>query len=251
MADRYLLESGAPDGYLLEDGSGVLLLETGVKCLFNISQFRAGFSQVRAGLQVIEDQIVVALGGGGAVFNSADKDADITLSGGDLTATRAAGTGPSAVRSTNSHSGSGKYYFEVKRSNISTPSSAAIIALATPSYVLTDQAGQVDEESVGFYADGLVWFDGGSSDLSIPIADEEWAGIAFDAATGDIWIRNSSGYAVSGDPAGGTNPSLSGLSALKSWLAAVQLYDGGDEAVANFGGSAFAYTIPSGFTAWG
>ena len=29
MADRYLLESGAPDGYLLEDSSGVLLLEGG------------------------------------------------------------------------------------------------------------------------------------------------------------------------------------------------------------------------------
>lgn len=29
MADRYLLESGAPDGYLLEDGSGVLILEAG------------------------------------------------------------------------------------------------------------------------------------------------------------------------------------------------------------------------------
>lgn len=28
MADRYLLESSAVDGYLLEDGSGVLLLET-------------------------------------------------------------------------------------------------------------------------------------------------------------------------------------------------------------------------------
>jgi len=27
MADRYLLESGSPDGYLLEDGSGVLILE--------------------------------------------------------------------------------------------------------------------------------------------------------------------------------------------------------------------------------
>jgi hypothetical protein len=27
VADRYLLESGAPDGYQLEDGSGVLLLE--------------------------------------------------------------------------------------------------------------------------------------------------------------------------------------------------------------------------------
>ena len=27
MADRLLLESGAPDGYLLEDASGVLLIE--------------------------------------------------------------------------------------------------------------------------------------------------------------------------------------------------------------------------------
>lgn len=27
MADRYLLESGSPDGYQLEDGSGVLLLD--------------------------------------------------------------------------------------------------------------------------------------------------------------------------------------------------------------------------------
>jgi hypothetical protein len=27
MADRYLLESSAVDGYLLEDGTGVLLLE--------------------------------------------------------------------------------------------------------------------------------------------------------------------------------------------------------------------------------
>ena len=26
-ADRYLLESGAPDGYLIEDASGVLILE--------------------------------------------------------------------------------------------------------------------------------------------------------------------------------------------------------------------------------
>ena len=29
MADRYLLESSATDGYLLEDGTGVLLLEGG------------------------------------------------------------------------------------------------------------------------------------------------------------------------------------------------------------------------------
>jgi hypothetical protein len=27
MADRYLLESGSPDGYTLEEGGGVLILE--------------------------------------------------------------------------------------------------------------------------------------------------------------------------------------------------------------------------------
>ena len=27
MADRYLLESGSPDGYALEEGGGVLILE--------------------------------------------------------------------------------------------------------------------------------------------------------------------------------------------------------------------------------
>ncbi len=33
MADRYLLESSAVDGYLLEDGTGVLLLEPAVTAI--------------------------------------------------------------------------------------------------------------------------------------------------------------------------------------------------------------------------
>ena len=54
------------------------------KCLFNISQFRAGFAQVRAGLQVIEDQLVVALGGSTAAYwNPSDKAASVTLTNSD------------------------------------------------------------------------------------------------------------------------------------------------------------------------
>jgi hypothetical protein len=41
MADRYLLESGAPDGYLLEDASGVLLLEQGDGASPRLWQWRA------------------------------------------------------------------------------------------------------------------------------------------------------------------------------------------------------------------
>lgn len=38
MADRYLLETSATDGYLLEDGSGVLLLEqSGAACVPEMS----------------------------------------------------------------------------------------------------------------------------------------------------------------------------------------------------------------------
>lgn len=42
MADRYLLESGAPDGYLLEDGSGVLLLEVAPVAFDNSANITAG-----------------------------------------------------------------------------------------------------------------------------------------------------------------------------------------------------------------
>ena len=38
MADRYLLESGTSDGYLLEDGTGVLLLEIIEGVSINLSE---------------------------------------------------------------------------------------------------------------------------------------------------------------------------------------------------------------------
>lgn len=52
MADRYLLESGAPDGYLLEDSSGVLLLENmapfvnSVATTFNVSTRSAPINSI-------------------------------------------------------------------------------------------------------------------------------------------------------------------------------------------------------------
>lgn len=49
MADRYLLESGAPDGYLLEDGSGVLILE-GVTAA---DPFIEGLSRIEQGEKLI------------------------------------------------------------------------------------------------------------------------------------------------------------------------------------------------------
>jgi hypothetical protein len=57
MADRYLLESGAPDGYLMEDGGGVLLLESG-----SADTFIDGLHRIHLGIVAI-----TAAGMGGAL----------------------------------------------------------------------------------------------------------------------------------------------------------------------------------------
>jgi hypothetical protein len=57
MADRYLLESSAVDGYLLEDGSGVLLLET-----LSSDVFIDGLHRIRWGVGAL-----TAAGLGGAL----------------------------------------------------------------------------------------------------------------------------------------------------------------------------------------
>lgn len=52
MADRYLLESGAPDGFALEDGSGVLLLEFGAAGIADDTgdSFFSGFQRAVVGI---------------------------------------------------------------------------------------------------------------------------------------------------------------------------------------------------------
>lgn len=50
MADRYLLESSTVDGYLLEDGTGVLLLEVPASDVFidGLCRIEAGVVSVTA-----------------------------------------------------------------------------------------------------------------------------------------------------------------------------------------------------------
>lgn len=48
MADRYLLESSAVDGYLLEDGSGVLLLEAAA-----VDVFIEGLHRIEMGMKPV------------------------------------------------------------------------------------------------------------------------------------------------------------------------------------------------------
>ena len=72
-------------------------------------------------------------------------------------------------------------------------------------------------------------------------------GVAFDTATGNLWVRNTAGWIGGGDPATGTTPTVAGgptTSTNGRFRAA--LY-GTATAQANFGNEAWAYSAPAGF----
>ena len=72
-------------------------------------------------------------------------------------------------------------------------------------------------------------------------------GVAFDLDNGKIWFSKNGTWQASGDPAAGTNPAFSGLTAATY---TPSFYTWGNQTwVANFGQRPFTYTPPTGFVA--
>lgn len=59
MADRYLLESGAPDGYLLEDGTGVYLLEAGQGPFQNLNSVNTPEPRRQSGVMTVTQSLLL------------------------------------------------------------------------------------------------------------------------------------------------------------------------------------------------
>ena len=73
--------------------------------------------------------------------------------------------------------------------------------------------------------------------------------LAIDFAAGKCWKRNAAGW--NGNPAAGTGGyDIPALCASGAVFPLFSSYNGDGSETANFGGSAFAYAIPGGFTAW-
>lgn len=191
-------------------------------------------------------------GGGGAgvtaTFDPANKSSTITLTNGDLTATQSAavGAGARSAKSTNSRN-SGKYYFEWRPDAIALDTSFAV-GLADAVYPLNTFVGSTTV-SVAYYASGHgTTNDGGSTDMSKPVAVGEWARIAVDFDTGKFWVGDSTGWA--GDPGAGTGNVPGGFAAGTTLLAMFSAGALNDAVTVNFGATLFQYTVPAGFTAW-
>lgn len=229
--------------------SHVLEIRGERRCMFNISQFRAGFAQVRAGLQVIEDQLVCAIAGAaGNYWNALAKGADVVLANSDKEASNPSETYQS-VRSITSQS-SGKWYAECLVNVTSADSNFGVVNVSAnlSSYVGSDANG------VSYYTDGFgaSIAEGGSSisygsDTAVTAGDV--LGIALDIAAGKVYFSINNTWMNSADPAAGTGGYAHSVSG--------PFYLAGTPGVAaavltlRTGSSDFTYTPPSGFTAWG
>ncbi len=198
-------------------------------------------------------------GQGGAVatttWNSADKHADLSLSGGDLTVTATAG-GFRGIRAIASQS-SGKFYYENHPTTTDTPG-LSMTGVADASYVLTDFVGADNSafHSIGFAGDGNVYYHGGVLTTIQTWANNDYIAVAVDLTAELIWFRTISGGTPSNwnnngaaDPATGANGL--DISAMTGPLFPAQsTFGNGDVATANFGGSAYQATVPSGYGNW-
>lgn len=174
-------------------------------------------------------------------WNPSDCDIGITLSDGNLKATRIAST-YKAVRSIVGVS-SGKWYWEVhtvrfgeyKRFEIgiadSTVALNANISMSPHGYAYDGQHGRKKNN-------------GAQTAYGDPY-DNATIGVALDMDAGKIWWSKDGVWQASGDPAAGTNEAFSGIAGV--FFAAFCGYETNSYGVANFGASAFDYPVPSGF----
>jgi hypothetical protein len=187
---------------------------------------------------------VAAAGGVAVTWDPVTTHADLALSGGDLTATRAAvGNGWCSGLATVAHS-SGKHYFELLVSSGGSPPGVLVglgsLSMANDSFVGHDIYGR------GYYSDNGAKEHGGA----IPGYGDGWdvgdvIGVAYDAGTGsdgtvEFFKNNVSQGVAFTDLEPGMYPAFS-------------LFYGSSATVivGRFKSADFSYSPPSGYSAWG
>jgi len=208
---------------------------------------------------IIGHHQLLMTGGGGApatyaTLNPSDKSANISLSGGNLTATRNSGGGAwSSVRADISKT-SGLWYFELKRSAGSATNGSVLAGVMVGTSSLASFPGGISNSidcGVQLTSPDLVtWRNNvGTTRTGYgAVAVGEYLYIAMDLNSGKVWVKGSAqaGWIGGGDPSLGTTPAFTFISG-SAIFPAIGLYDNPASVIANFGASAFSGTVPGGF----
>jgi hypothetical protein len=176
-----------------------------------------------------------------ATWNPTDKEASITLSNGDLTAS--ATSSQIAVRATTGET-SGHWYWEVTADSVNG-SSYASVGVLTMTGSLDFGLGNSVAPGAGYGASGSFTSSNGNSASGCGFTSGSVVGVALDLSSRVIYFSVNGVWQGGGDPDAGTGglPLGSGSDAL--YPAISMGY--GDVLTANFGQSAFAHAPPAGY----
>uniref|UniRef100_A0A6M3J4H4 Putative tail fiber protein n=1 Tax=viral metagenome TaxID=1070528 RepID=A0A6M3J4H4_9ZZZZ len=181
-----------------------------------------------------------------ATWNSADKTATVTLSGGDLVTT--GGTPQGSVRATMGKS-SGKWYWEITYTNSETSNGFIMLGVGDSGVPigLSDYMGD-DPDGYAYRQNGQKENNNTPASYGNSFTQADVIGVALDMNSGKIWFSKNDVWQNSGDPAAGTGEAYSGISGTFYPMITLDPQFTTVIATANFGASAFAGTVPSGFT---
>jgi len=178
-----------------------------------------------------------------ATWNPSDKHADVTLSEGNLKAENS-GAADRAVRA-NLWKTTGKFYFELTLTDVTYCAGG----VGAADGVLTTNPGGTDTNATGVYQTGGQYADSPFTRLwtsSSSFVHGAHLCIAVDIDAGKVWYGKDGVWLNSGDPAAGTDPAATFAAGTSvTPIASVNAAN----LLANFGASAFAHTVPSGFDA--
>lgn len=178
-------------------------------------------------------------------WNPDDKNANFTLSNGNLTATSAV-SGKKSIRATVSKNAN-KYYWEI---SVDAGTANRIhTGVANASMPLSYYVGQ-DANSWGYYSnDGKTYHNGTYASYGDSYTVGDIIGVAIDITAGKMWFSKNGVWQNSGDPVAGTGEAFSGISG--DLYPAHCCYWVNTAVTASFMASSFTYSIPSGFTVLG
>jgi hypothetical protein len=198
-------------------------------------------------------------GGGGPVYAVWDVGtlANVTLSGGNLIASNTGTTSTNQGAHVASSSGktSGKYYFEITTTAKGSGGNYGL-GIGTTAATYTNMGNSALGGDM-HYSSGSIWVNGGSSGSMGARSNGDVIGVAVDLGNRTMWFKKVSGTpsawnATSGgsaDPA--TN--VGGKTVPAGTMVPFVTFGGsggvgGEVLTANFGGTSFVGSVPSGFT---
>jgi hypothetical protein len=203
-----------------------------------------------------------AAAAGTTTFDPSNIGTGASLSGGNLvltTTTGSGGTGTCQCRAINAHS-TGKYYCEFTINQIGS-TNASNLGLCNASAALSGQGGfgyDSSSNSCGIFDQGgYITINGGSATAIWNYSVNDIIAMAVDCGAGLLWFKDitaSSNWNNSGsnNPAtgvGGYSLSAGGFSG-PYYPGAGCKHATNTKITANFGGSSYAGTVPSGFGNW-